>query len=149
GAVTITNPPNFTTVNVDDSADPTFRTVTQSTSSFADGPYGRVDFNGGPTIYYKYADTSNFTLHTGTAGATVNVRANGGPPTLVGHGLDTTVNVANAGSLANILPAIDVSNPPSYTALTVDTSAFEGTYTAALSDSAISFDGGVPISYAF
>src|SRR5262249_25720730 len=95
-AVTITNPPSYTAVTVDDSADPVARTVTLDTVSFSDGPYGRVSFGGVP-IQYKYADTSSVTLHTGTGGATVNVLATRVDTNLVGHADNTTVNVGNAG----------------------------------------------------
>jgi hypothetical protein len=95
------------------------------------------------------------TVRGGSGVDTMNVlRTTAGPLgtarlVLDGNGGLDNVNIGNAGSLAGILAPIDVSNPPAggYTALTIDTRAFTGTYTATVSDTAISFDGGVPIRY--
>src|SRR5262249_60726233 len=63
----ITNPPSYTTVTVDDSADPVARTVTLDTYTSTSGVFGRISFGGVP-IYYRYADTSIVTVYTGTDG---------------------------------------------------------------------------------
>ena len=154
-SVTVTNPPSYTAVNVDDSADPTFRTVTLSTVSLGDGSYGRVSFGGVP-IQYKYADTSSFTLQTGTGGAAVNVLATQVDTNLVGWSGNTTVNVGNAGRLTDILGAISISNPPSFTTVNVDDSADPVGRTVTLDTftsgsgtfGRVSF-GGVPIYYKY
>jgi hypothetical protein len=107
------------------------------------------------TPFNGRADGLVTTVRGGSGVDTMNVlRTSDGPlhnARLVldgGGGLDN-VNIGNAGSVTQILARIDVSNPPAggYTALTVDSSAYTGTYTATLSDTTISF-GGPPINYA-
>src|SRR5262249_61459102 len=63
----ITNPPSYTAVTVDDSADPVVRTVTLDTYTSSSGVFGRISFGGVP-LYYRYADTSIVTVYTGTGG---------------------------------------------------------------------------------
>lgn len=167
--ILVRNPPGggYSALTIDTSAFAGSYTATISDTA--------VSF-GGATISYVQSDLRSLTLRGGSGGSTYNITntpnsgAPGGMVTSVlgggsvdtmnvlrtggrlvingGGGLDN-VNIGNAGSLAGILAAIDVSNPPGggYTALTVDTSAFAGTYTATLSDTSISF-GGAPINYA-
>jgi hypothetical protein len=123
GPLTISDPPAFATVNVDDSADATPRTVSLDTVTNSGVDYGRITGLARAAIQYKYADTSSLTVQTGTGGATVNVLATGKPVSLIGHGANTTVNVGNAGSVQAINGLLTISNPPSYTTVNVDDSA--------------------------
>src|SRR5262249_49927535 len=107
-AVTIANPPSFTAVNVDDSADPVARTVTQDTVFFRGADNGRISFGGVP-IYYKYAYTSALTLRTGTGSTTVNVLATGVSTNLVcPSGFQVSIGSPTAG-LDNINGTVNVS----------------------------------------
>jgi hypothetical protein len=123
GPLTINDPPAFATVNVDDSADSTPRTVSLDTVTNGGADYGRITGLAPAAIQYKYVDTSSVTVQTGTGGATVNVLATGKPVNLVGHGANTTVNLGNAGSVQAINGLLTISNPPSYTTVNVDDSA--------------------------
>jgi hypothetical protein len=119
GALTITNPPNYTALNVDDAADTVPRTVGLASSD----PMPAITGLAPAPIYYRYADVSGLAVTTGRGGATVNVAATGVPTRLIGSGPNTAVNVGDAaGSLRDIRGPLDVSNPPDYTTL----SAFAG-----------------------
>src|SRR5262249_43550523 len=123
--VTITNRDSSTAVTVDDEADPTLRAVTLSNVTVDGDPAGRISISG-PTpanIDYKYADTNQVIVKTGTGGANVNVLAAGVPTKLEGHGPNTTVNVGNAGRLTDIRGAVTITNPPNLTTVNVDDSA--------------------------
>jgi hypothetical protein len=132
GTLNIENPPSYNTINIDDSADSTARTVTLSTlgTNSADSQgntdvWGQVSGLAPASINYEYGDTSRLTLNTGWAsGTTVNVRATDSIATtnLVGHG-STTVTVGNAGSVQGIAGTLNIENPPSFTTITLDDSA--------------------------
>jgi hypothetical protein len=121
-ALTITNPPSFTTVNVDDTADSTPRTVTLGTATISGANLGFIGGLAPALIYYKDGDTNTVTVQTGAGGDTVNVLATGEPVNLIGNGADT-VNVGIAGSVQAINADLTISNPPSFTVLNVDDSA--------------------------
>ena len=59
GALTIQNPPSFTTLNVNDSADTVARTVTLSTFVSGGANWGSITGLAPAAINYKYADTSS------------------------------------------------------------------------------------------
>jgi hypothetical protein len=120
--LTITNPLFFTTVNVDDSADSTPRTVTLGTTTIGGANFGFIGGLAPGLIYFKDGDTNTVTVQTGMGGDTVNVRATVEPVNLIGHGSDT-VNVGNAGSVQAINADLTISNPSSFTVLNVDDSA--------------------------
>jgi hypothetical protein len=122
GSITITNPPSVTAVNVDDSADTTVRTVSLDTVNLGGANYGRITGLGSAPIQYKYADTSSVTVQTGTGPATVNVLATGKPVNLIGHSLNTAVNIG-FGSVQAINGPVTITNPPSFTTVNVDDSA--------------------------
>jgi hypothetical protein len=135
GTLTIQNPPNFTTLNVDDSADTVLRTALLSSYTSGGYLFGQITGLGGQAINYKYNDTSGVTLTTGpVAGNVVNVQATGGigATTIVGTAAET-VNVGNAGSLAGLFSSIYLQNTQNYTALSVDDSADASLRTATLS----------------
>jgi hypothetical protein len=123
---------------VDDSADPTFRTVTLDTVSIDDASYGRISFGGVP-IQYKYAETSAVILHTGSGGATVNVLADGSPTMLTGHGPNTTIKVGNGGVLYDIVRDVIVSNSASSTDLVIDDSTDPTGRTVVITNSTVSY----------
>jgi hypothetical protein len=123
GDLTITDPPTnaLATVNVDDSADGSFRTATLDTITITGLGYGRIHGLSQGDILYRYVDTNAATVQTGTGGATVNVKATGKPVTLIGHN-DVTVNVSNAGSVQAIAGPLTISDPPAFITLNVDDS---------------------------
>jgi hypothetical protein len=123
GSVSVENPPSFTTLNVDDSADSAARMVTLDTfTPPGDTTFGRITGLAPATISYECADISSLSLSTGSGGATVNVHSTCAPITLFGNSLNTTVNVGNAGSVQGIVGDLTVENPPSFTTLNVDDS---------------------------
>jgi hypothetical protein len=124
GALTITNPPSHTTVNVDASADVTPGTVTLGTTTIGGLNFGLIAGLAPTSIYYKYFDTNTVTVQTGFGGPTVNVLATGVPVNLIGHSLFTTVNVGHAGSVQAINGPLTISGSPGSAAtVNVDDSA--------------------------
>jgi hypothetical protein len=127
--LTIQNVPAHTAVNVDDSTDAVGRTVTLSTVTLPyDGDrdtdaFGQISGLAPALIRYEYNDTSTVAISTGVGAAAVNVLATGDATSLLGHSANTIVNVGDAGSVQNILGALTIENPPSYTTLNVDDSA--------------------------
>jgi hypothetical protein len=114
GAVSVQNPPNYTTLNIDDSADATARTVTLSTYTPAgDSAWGSITGLAPAAINYKYADTrlTGVHLNTGSGGDPINVLATGVPTYLSGGGADT-VNVGDGGSVQGIQGALILENEP-------------------------------------
>src|SRR5262249_44355438 len=129
GALTITDPPSYTAVNIDDSADNTSRIVGLGMVTVGGASFGSITGLSPAAIQYKYADTSTDTVQTNIA--TVNVRATGVPVNLIGHG-GNTVNVGNAGSVQAINGSLTISNPPSFTTLNLDDSADAAALTVTL-----------------
>jgi hypothetical protein len=112
--LTISDPPSgaFLTLEVDDSADPFAHNVNLSTVTIASNDYGKIDGLSQGTIRYRYADTSDVTVETGTVpGSVVNVLATVKPVSLMAHA-DATVNVGNAGSVQQITGDLTISDPP-------------------------------------
>ena len=77
GTLNLQNPPSFNTINVNDSADTTARTVTLSTYSSGGANWGSITGLAPAAINYKYFDTSSVNITTGSAADTVNVLATG------------------------------------------------------------------------
>ena len=132
GPLTVSGFPSPATVNMDDSADGTARTVTMDTVTIGGSTLGRITGLAPAAIQYKYANTSTVTVQTGSGGATVNVLATGVPVNLIGHSLNTTVNVGNAGSVQAINSALTITNPPAYTTVNVNDSADSAARTVTL-----------------
>jgi hypothetical protein len=148
GALTITNPPSFTTIHVDDSADATSRTV--AVGNGASG-YGLIHGLAPADISFKYADTASVTVVTGTGGNTVNVLATVFTTNLIGHGRDT-VNIGSNGSVQGIRGALTITNPPSYTTILVDDSVDATSRTVAVGNGASGYGlihGLAPADIAF
>jgi hypothetical protein len=126
GNLTITNPLAESTVIVADSTDGNNDTVWLDTVALGGSSYGRIRGLSAGTIYYKYADTSSIAVRTGTGTEVVNVLATGfliGATTVEGHSANTTVNVGNNNSLAAIVGTLTITNPPSWTHVTINDSA--------------------------
>jgi hypothetical protein len=127
-SLTVLNPPDYTTLNIDDSADGTYRNVTLDTAALGPGLFGQITGLAPAAIYYRYADTSAVTVRTGGGGPTVNVLATGVPATLVGDSFGTTVNVGNpTDGVGDLWGQLNVRNPPSYTVLNIDDRGDPGT----------------------
>ena len=76
-AVNIQNPPSYNTINVNDSADTTARTVTLSTYSSGGYNWGSITGLAPAAINYKYSDTSSpVNISTFVGCVTWNVSAN-------------------------------------------------------------------------
>jgi hypothetical protein len=142
GPLTVSDGVDYAILNIDDSADPASRTVVLSDLSISGlAPaaityvrVGSLSVKGGSggnsfTIANTPGTTSNnpvavtTSLDSGSGVDTVNVQATTGRLNLTTSGGRDTVNVGLGGSVQGILGAVSVTNPPSYTALTVDDSA--------------------------
>jgi hypothetical protein len=118
--VLISNPSQSTDLHIDDSADPQRRAVTLDTT----GSDGRVSGLAPQDILFDNRADTGLTVETGTGGAAVNVAAASPNTTVIlnGHGPNTTVNVGSNGSAQAVQTDVEVNNPPSYTAVTIDDS---------------------------
>jgi hypothetical protein len=125
GVLILTNPPSHDDLTIDDSTDPTPRNVTIDAPVLPDGfQYGILTGLAPGTIEYRAIDMkSPVKILTGTGGNTVNVYRTPGEiaTSLIGHGPDT-VNIGLFGSVQGILGAVNISNPPDFTAVNVDDS---------------------------
>ena len=96
GNLTIANPPWYTTVNVDDSNDPTGQTVTLSNATIGGQVYGEISGLAPANIFYKLQDTASVTINGGTGGNVFQIED-------VGTSVFTNVPVTiNGGSGSNI-----------------------------------------------
>jgi parallel beta-helix repeat protein len=153
GVLNLENPPSHDGVTVDDSLDPTARTVSLSTldvtadSQDNTDPWGRIHGLAPADINYEYADTFNLTIVTGpAAGTVVNVQATGTITDLIGNAA-ATVNIGSltpalGGTLTNILGKVTVFNDGGATALILDDSGNAARQTYLLTDT-----GMGPISW--
>jgi hypothetical protein len=94
------NPPAYNAINIDDSADPTARTVTLSSyvSSSNSDTWGRINgLSASANINYDYNDTSSLTINGGTGGNTFNVNS-----TMPGTPGTTTINAGTGANTFNI-----------------------------------------------
>jgi hypothetical protein len=125
GTVNIENPPSYTALNIDDSADPNGHSnvVLDTFTPSGDSPWGSVTGLAPGSINYEYDDTSSVSITTGVLADTINVHATGVTTNLSSGSGDYTVNVGNGGSVQNILGTLNIENPPSFTTLTLDDSA--------------------------
>ena len=96
-ALTVEDAPSFLTLNVDDSADSTSRTLTLGAYTPAgDTPFGSLAGLAPAQINYEFADTLFLNLATGTGSANVvNVQNTGTVTTINGGAGTRTVNVGN------------------------------------------------------
>jgi hypothetical protein len=172
--LSVTNPPDFTTLNVDDSADPGGRTATISAGAITGlAPavlnYEQNDLNAlnvwggtGANTFNVTNTPSNYFLAVTTTlrpgggypdGVTVNVTRTTGPLNIIGtqQAYYDIVNLGEAGSLQNIRGAVSVSgrDPTTGTSLNLRVhDEADGTgRTATISDSAIVGLAPAAISY--
>ncbi len=120
GALSVQNPPSFTTLNVDDSADTVARTVTLNTSDSGIQNWSVITGLAPATIDFSNFDISSLNVRTGVGNDTVNVLATGVATNLSTSGGHDTVNVGNAGSLQGILGVLTIQNPPSTDTINVN-----------------------------
>jgi hypothetical protein len=127
GTVNIDNPPDYTALTIDDSADSTAHSnvVLDTFTPAGDSPWGSVTGLAPGSINYEYDDTGSVTITTGTAADTINVHATG-VTTNLSSAADfalNTVHVGNGGSIQGIFGTVNIEDPPSYTTLTIDDSS--------------------------
>jgi hypothetical protein len=123
GGLTIQNPPSFTTLIVDDSADTVARTAELRTIVSGGANFGSITGLAPAAINYKYADTAAVNITTGLGADTINVRATGVATNLSSSGGRDVVNVGDSGSVEGILGGLTIRNPPSFTTLNINDSA--------------------------
>jgi hypothetical protein len=121
GSITVTDPPAWATINVDDSADSVARTVTMGTISLNGDEYGDIGGLAPADILYRYGDTNSVNVHTN--GATVNVLSTGAPVYLIGSTFNDVVNVGLHGSVQDINSPLTITNAGTVTTVNVDDSA--------------------------
>ncbi len=162
-AVTVTNPPGYTALTIDDSADVAARSVTLTSAGITGlapaainyqqydlksltvyGGSGANTFTVASTPYNWQVST---TLHSGAGYNLVSVQGTNGPLSVVGGGYDDVVSVGSNGSVQGIQGAVTVTNPPSYTALTIDDSADAAAHSATLTNAGITGLAPATINY--
>ena len=118
----IDNDPAYSNLVIDDTGDATPRTATLD---LVNSTYNVLTGLAPATIRYDASDTKDVTIRTGSGGDTVNVlrtRTTGGKTTLTSSGGKDAVTLGNAtNGLQSILGnAIEITNPPSFTDITLD-----------------------------
>jgi Ca2+-binding RTX toxin-like protein len=125
GDIFLRNSPNYTALTIDDGADSVARNAIVGT--IPSGPYAGWGFITGlapANINYNYADTSSVTIHTGAAAGNIaNIWQNGVATNIVGHAASTVRIGDGIVGARSILGTLNISNPPNYTAITIDDSA--------------------------
>ena len=112
GTLNIENPPSLSTINVDDSADPSSRNVTLDTFTPAgDSAWGSITGLAPAAINYEYFDISSVSLTTGAAADTVDVHATGVSTNLSSGGGHDAVTVGSGGSVQGIGGTLNIENP--------------------------------------
>ncbi len=121
GTLNLWNQPRYNTINVNDSADTTARTVTLNTYSSGGANWGSITglAPDDAAIDYKYADTSSVSITAGRAADTFYVLATGVPTTLSSRGGGDTINVG-FGSVQGILGTLNIENPPSFDTININ-----------------------------
>jgi hypothetical protein len=105
GSITVLNPPSFTTLTVDDTADITPRNISLDTVSINGSLHGRISGLAPAQISYRINDvTSPITINAGSGGDTFTVLSTPASRTLalnLGAGADT-INIQNTGTASSI-----------------------------------------------
>jgi hypothetical protein len=117
GPLTIENPPSFTTINVDDSADTVARKVTVDVFTVnGDSSFGRITGLAPAAIDFENFDTSSVSITTGTGADIVKVLRTETTINLDSAGGHDVVNVGNnALGVQSILGTLNIENAPSFT----------------------------------
>jgi hypothetical protein len=137
GALSIQNPISVSTLNVNDLAEATARTVTLSTFASGGANWGSITGLAPSEIDYKYSDTFGVNITTGSAADIVNVLGTGVPTSLSTSNGHDTVNVGNAGKIQDILGILSIQNPHSTDAINVSDSVDLTVRTVTLGPSAL------------
>jgi hypothetical protein len=150
GNLSISNPPDFTTVNVNDSADTAGHTVTVTSASIAGLARGVISYAQNDLRALNIAGSKGgstyYVLSTPFSQALVALQHLFLVTSISGRGPDT-VNVGNAGSLAGIVGDLVVSDPPDFTTLNVDDSADTAGHTVTVTNGGITGLAPGTISY--
>ncbi len=143
GSLTVTNPPRYTALNVDDSADTTGRTVTITNAAITGLAPG--------IISYQQNDLSGLSIQAGSAGsissgstfavqATPNHGASGTVTTTLSSRGRDTVNVGGGlfgVHVQGIVGNLTISNPANFTTLIADDSGDSTGRTVTITNAAI------------
>jgi hypothetical protein len=101
--LTLENPLSYTTININDSGDPVYRTVTlDSIGPSGNTSFGRITGLAPAAIAYAYLDTDSVTVRTGAGGAAVRVLAH--------DSSFTPTSFLGVASAANTLVGSDAAN---------------------------------------
>src|SRR5262249_51534831 len=131
--VTVQNPPSFTTLNINDSADTTARTAGISTAASAGTSFAARTGLPPADIPYQFDDTSIVNPTPGTGADPYTVRVTGVPVKPSTSGGRDTVNIGNAGSVQGIIGRVTIQNPLSTDTINIDDSADQTARDATLS----------------
>jgi hypothetical protein len=142
GGVNIYNWAGTTSLTVDDHAAGTSDTITLNASALTVGQLPAISWAGLSHLY----------LHPSYGGDTINVHATSQPVDIISNGADT-VTVGQNGSVQGINGTLTITNPPSYTTLTIDDSSDTATRswlapTISLTSSGITGLAPAPINFA-
>ena len=152
GSIRIDNAPNYDTININNSADTTGRTVTLDTYSAYDGSWGSIAGLTPGGVYYKYSDTHALNITNGAGNDTTNVLATDSIATTSIDGFkgNDQVNIGtSSGSLSGILGPVSVSQSSTAgsTSLVINDQADTTARTVAVTSSSFSAPGLSTINY--
>ena len=128
GNVTVNNPPSFTTLNIDDGADPIARTAFVDKS----GINGYLIGMAPAVIYWNTNDIASVNIKSGYGADTIGIVRNTEVLALDSSGGADSVNIGAGGHLGEITGGITIRNTPSFTTLNVDGSADSGAQNVSL-----------------
>ena len=135
GTLTITDPPNFSTILVDDTGNTTPRSITHDTVVIGGSNFGLIAGIAPAWIYYRYGDTDKITITTGAGTDLVAVWRSGAHTTFNSAGGMDVVNVGNAtDGVQSIHATLQIRNTPNFTQLMLDNSADTTARTATIED---------------
>ncbi len=153
GTLNISNPPRLTTINIDDSADPSAVSTTIGTSP-TDSRWGYITGLASANINYKYADTASVSINgSKISGNVIGVWEDGVTINLMSHA-STTVNIGDGlVGAQSILGTLNIQNREAFTSIYIDDSADQfvrtttmGTFTPSGDSSWGYIDGLAPVS---
>ena len=137
--VNIENPSSFSTIILNDAADPGSRVGSLFTrgSNPADSqgdsdPWGEVSGLSPAPVSFEYTDTSSVTIDTGSGGGTFNVQNTAVPTNIVGNA-QTTIDVGSSNTVAGITGVLNIENPASFNTININDSGDSTSRTVVLS----------------
>jgi hypothetical protein len=122
--VTLQNPPDFNVITVDDSTDPTGRTVTMGTQGFGGDSYGFVRGLAPADIFYRVNDVRSVSVLGGPGGNTFTVETIARHPTSGSVGVATTITTGGGGDVVRVQSTPPPS--PNVPSLTINLGAGDG-----------------------